>query len=550
VDTVDRDALAQLLEGPEAQKALDFEVELIALAKRDQEEPRRVNAHVEELAEKLGISARQVYRKRKAYEEHGLWGLVDQRALPLRTPFANLDTRIVVAMQQQAAYETHDSTGTISRFITRVKRRLAQQYGEDAVRLPSDITLRRAAKHLFDPAGTFGSAPRRRSDAGRPQRAYANSPATRPGEVVMLDSTRLDVLALEPVTGKAVAVELTIALDLATRSILAWRVTPAETQAVDAIGLLADMVSPEPMRDGWEETVRFNVLALPVDRLVAVDERLALAAARPVIAPEKLVVDNGKIFVSKAMVGACLRLGIDLQFARLRTATDKPEVERAFGTIRTQFSQHVSGYTGQSVDKRGDRVEAVARWTIEDLEDFFAEYLLYVYQRQPHGGLRLTGRVHVPLSPNDAYAHLIAIHGYVAIPRDPYLFLELLPVVWRKIRPEGVSINKQLFASEVTYRYRSMASPYPQAEGKWPFRVDPRNRLFVYLKDPAGGSWHAIPWVHAHRNARPFGTRTLLMVREFLATRLGKAAVTSEAIGDALEALQARMDAPEAGTAS
>jgi len=69
--------------------------------------------------------------------------------------------------------------------------------------------------------------------------------ASRPGELVQIDTTPLDVMAVldDGVVGR---VELTIALDLATRSICAAMLRPHGTKAVDASLLLARTLVPEP----------------------------------------------------------------------------------------------------------------------------------------------------------------------------------------------------------------------------------------------------------------------------------------------------------------
>ena len=50
------------------------------------------------------------------------------------------------------------------------------------------------------------------------------------------------------------------------------------------------------------------------------------AAARPVIVPDTIVIDGGKVFISATFTRACERLGISIQRARPDTPTDKPQV--------------------------------------------------------------------------------------------------------------------------------------------------------------------------------------------------------------------------------
>jgi hypothetical protein len=91
----------------------------------------------------------------------------------------------------------------------------------------------------------------------------------------------------------------------------------------------------------------------------------------------------------------------------------KGVVERAFSSINTLFCQHVAGYVGSNVTRRGHEVQAV--WTIRELADLFEEWLIACWQRRPHDGLRspfLPGRA---LSPNEACALLVARTGYLPV---------------------------------------------------------------------------------------------------------------------------------------
>jgi hypothetical protein len=55
---------------------------------------------------------------------------------------------------------------------------------------------------------------------------------------------------------------------------------------------------PEPMRPGWSTALRMSTSRLPHSRLVDIDARMELAAAQPVIVPDTIVIDGGKMFIS------------------------------------------------------------------------------------------------------------------------------------------------------------------------------------------------------------------------------------------------------------
>jgi hypothetical protein len=199
-------------------------------------------------------------------------------------PIGQVDDRVVEALKEVLNQQRDLSTGTRGRVIFKAQQLLDERHGAGVVPLPSRATLYRLIAVLAKGTYAFDHARTRRTNANRPHGSYTRTHATRPGEVVQFDTTRMDVLAFydDHMVG---AVELTIALDICTRSILAWRFTPADTKGVDAALLLAQIVSPEFMRPGWRETLQMAHASVPYQRLVSLDERLTLAAARPVVLP-------------------------------------------------------------------------------------------------------------------------------------------------------------------------------------------------------------------------------------------------------------------------
>ena len=73
------------------------------------------------------------------------------------------------------------------------------------------------------------------------------------------------------------------------------------------------------MRPGWAAALAMSASRLPHARLLDIDARMQAAAARPVIVPDTIVIDGGKVFVSGTFTRACGRLGISVQRARPHT---------------------------------------------------------------------------------------------------------------------------------------------------------------------------------------------------------------------------------------
>ena len=172
----------------------------------------------------------------------------------------------------------------------------ASAAGDPVATLPGRTTFYKVIDAVVVGRHTFGSAVTRRQAANRPQGVFTPSFAARPGEQVQIDSTPIDVLVwLED--GVPARADLTIAVDVATRTICAAVLRPAWTKAVDAALLLARMLVPEPMRPGWAAALAMSASWLPHARLLGIDARMELAAARPVIVPDTIVIDGGKAFV-------------------------------------------------------------------------------------------------------------------------------------------------------------------------------------------------------------------------------------------------------------
>ena len=271
------------------------------------------------------VSLATVGRMRRRYQGGGLLGLVDGRLI--RGAGRAVDERVIAAIEKAVAGETDRSTGTVTRLRRRVARSLAAEYGIDPAQvMPPRTTFYRLAAQVSAGRHTFGSARTRRSLAKRPDGPFGSVTVLRPGRVVQVDSTPLDVRVVldDGVVDRA---ELTWMVDVATRTIAAAVLRPT-TKAVDASLLLARALTPEPMRPGWPDALRMSRSVLPHQRLVAIDERLAHAAARPVIVPETMVCDHGMVYLSQAFRAACRAMGVNFQPTHQGSPWEKGTVER------------------------------------------------------------------------------------------------------------------------------------------------------------------------------------------------------------------------------
>ena len=462
-------------------------------------------------------SAETVKRMRRRYRAQGLWGLVDKRVLREVGPYGRADPRLVDAVATAIDNEQDRSTGTKTRLRRRVEESLVAEHGAGAVAMPSPATFNRLVEVMDRGRHTFGDATTRRTQANRPPTPFTRTSAARPGEVVQIDSTPLDVMAVldDGVVGR---VELTACVDVATRSLCDAVLRPVATKAVDAALLLARMLVPAPLRPGWPEALAMAHSQLPYARLVSLDSRLEQAAARPVIVPETIACDRGKVFLSDTFLSACQTLGISVQPARALTPTDKAIVERTFASVNSLLGQHLAGYTGRSVAHRGADVEADAVWALADLQDLLDEWVVVGWQNRPHEGLRHPRTPGLELSPNEMYAALVSVAGYVPVVLSGDDYIELLPVAWRAINYDGIRIDYRTYDSPDLGPYRRQPSPTSARKGLWEVHHDPCDLSRVWARRPEGGFVTAT-WSYLASVGAPFADFTWRQARRIAAAR-------------------------------
>jgi hypothetical protein len=446
---------------------------------RPEYDPRLRSLRQRELAKHAALTAAghevalsTLQRLRRRYELEGVWGLVDRRYAAAgrgRGPGGRVDPRVVEAARRAISEQTDRSTGTVGRLRRRVGQLLAED--PDPPPMPPERTFYRLVARLSAGRHTFGSARTRRSLARQPEGPFGAVTAARPGEWTEIDSTPLDVRAVLD-DGLVDRVELTGLVDQATRTLAAAVLRPT-TKAVDASLLLARALTPEPMRPGWPDALRLTRSVLPVQSLTSIDARLEHAAARPVIVPETIVCDHGKAYLSAAFRSACRSLGISLAPAHPDTPTDKPVIERTLGSVSTLFAQYVAGYVGRSTEHRGKDAGQAAVWSMAELQALLDEWVVAVWQNRPHEGLRDPLSPDKALTPNEKYAALVAVAGYVPVPLGPRDYIELLPATWRVINSYGIKIARRTYDSAALNPYRRQSSGVAARRGLWEIRYDP-----------------------------------------------------------------------------
>lgn len=315
----------------------------------------------------------------------------------------------------------------------------------------------------------------------------------RPGQVVALDTTILPVKVRECVFGDPVSTYLTLALDVYTHSLVAFRLTLVSDTAVDVAMLLRDVMMPLPLRPDWGEDMVWPYPGVPA--AVVAEFAGHPVAALPFFTPETVTTDHGSVYKNHHLVEVQRVIGANILPARVLRPTDKQAVERAFGGIQSLLFEHLLGYQGVDVADRGADPEADAVLTIDAMEHLIATWVVRIWQNRvlgEHGPAWDPGGDH---SPNSLFAAAMGQGGFALQIPTPELYYQLLPAHRVKVHGRrGVKVRGLWYDGPGLDADRDGPSTRGGVhKGKWVIRRDPRDRRFVYFQDPGGG-WHTLRW--------------------------------------------------------
>jgi transposase InsO family protein len=443
----------------------------------------------------MDVSIRSLRRLAEKYETLGLGGLVDARTHRGATPLGRTDQRWIDAALEVLNEHVEASQPPVLHIIDRVNARVYAAHGKD-VKVPSERTARRVLAELTRGQQAFSgsSAKQKRSIAGRPGTPYGGLRSDRLGQYILLDTSPLDVFAMDPITLSWVGLQLTVAMDMGTRCITGLRLSPRSANSVDAA-----LVIYETLRPGSRSHTSGGLLpygGVPDTVFITDDSGDSEDEGLPGTAPETILIDHGKMYMCEHVRAVCDRLGIGIQPARVYTATDKAPLERFFRTLREDLLVALPGYKGPDVYSRGRDVEGFAYYFSNELEAIIRNWVSARYHQRPHAGLCEPSVPGLELSPKEAWDMTAARTGNLLIPARPDLVYDFLPVAWRTIQHYGVEVNGLRYDGVGLESYRSVTSPFPRKDGKWPIRFDPDDASRVFFQRPDDHTWTELRWVH------------------------------------------------------
>lgn len=444
-------------------------------------------------AQLLGLGSvgyRTLIRWENDRRRFGLAGCADDRWMR-----RSGGTRTVSKEVREAVLAVREETQRMAKVSMRTKDRMIRQYVREEfgpeTRMPGYDTLRRLWKEWFGPSG---ARQRYARSADLPEKD-GHVLVHRPGQVVALDTTVLPVMVREGVFGDPVKMHLTLALDVCTHSLVAFRLTLVSDTSVDVAMVLRDVTMPLPMRADWGEDLQWPYPGLPA--AVVAEFAGHPVAGLPFFTPETVTTDHGSVYRNHHLVEVERVFGCNILPSRVLRPTDKAAVERAFGVIRQLLFEHLVGYTGVDIADRGADPASDAVLSAGQLEHLIATWIVAVWQKRKLGEYAPSWDPDGSHSPNSLFAASFAQTGFEMDIPSPELFYELLPAHYVRIdKRRGVKIRGLWYDDrDVLGDYRGeLSTRGGKHKGKWVIRRDPRDRRQVFFQDPISHAWHPLPW--------------------------------------------------------
>ncbi len=396
---------------------------------------------------------------------------------------------------REAIYAVHAECLHRSRVSMKTRERMICQYVRDRfgpeVAVPCYETLRTVWIEWFGPGGA----------RQRYARSAAKLPLTgehvvihRPGQVVALDTSPLGVKVREHVFGDPVTASLTLALDVYTHSLVAFRLTLVSDTSVDVAMLLRDVMMPLPLREDWGQDMEWPYPGIPASLVASFAGHKV--AALPFFAPETVTTDHGSVYKNHHLIEVQRVIGASILPARVLRPTDKQAVERAFSGIQSLLLEMLLGWRGIDTADRGADPGADAVLTVAQAEHLIATWIVKIWQNRELGEYAPAWDPGTRHSPNTLFAAAMAQGGFALQIPAPDLYYELLPVHLVKIHGHrGVKIRGLWYDGPALDPYRSGPSAQGGvAGGKWKIRREPRDRRYTFFCDPVTHGWHALRW--------------------------------------------------------
>lgn len=425
-------------------------------------------------ARETGVSSATLYRWIEMYENTGqlsvlipatrLRGGPGKKRLP-----AEVETIIDNYVREE--YDK-DPTTSIRVALRDIKRRCRAA----GVAVPHETTLRNRIKLHTKKSGVGNRPGRKRGkNAGSAEGSF---PGGRfPLDVVQIDHTKLDITLVDETYRQPIGRPyITVAIDVFSRMIFGFYVS-LDAPGFFSVGqtLLMGIMPKEKYLSSFGIAGPWDIYGLP----------------------KTIHSDNAPEFRSRELGIFCEEYRINLEWRPVARPNYGAHIERLVGTLNSALHE-LPGTTFSNPAQRGEyKSEKHAVFTVRELEEWLAKYIVEVYHNTVHSSLDMTPRQKYERGIlGDDTAAGVGLPDLVDDVERMGMFL--LPAKSRTVQREGVSMDRIQYFADVL-RLHLNAADSKGNKTKFLFRRDPRDISKVHFYDPKLKEYFTIPYRHLGR---------------------------------------------------
>lgn len=417
-----------------------------------------------EISEKSGYGIRTLYRWVSDYTARSL--LTDLAPKRRKRHKRRLDSRSEDIIED--ALKKYLSGRRPS--INAIYKTIAQQCRDVGVEIPHPSTLRRRIKDL-PPKEVLASRLGPKAARDMYEQIQGHYPgADYPLAYVQIDHTLLDIQAVSARDRLPIGkVWLTVAIDVYSRMIVGVYITIEAPSAFSTCMCIRNAVLPkENFLLGLDVKGEWPVWGFM----------------------RNLHADNGPDFRSEVYKANLQQYGCWPLWRKLRQPHYGGHIERLIGTINRVFHD-LPGTTFSNPRERATYdSEGNAVFTIDELEQVVAHWVVNIYHKTLHEELGCT-----PLEKWEA--GILGTDGSPGVglqdrAEDPErVALDLLPFDERTVQRDGITWDKITYISEALVPW--IKASEGRVRKKFKVRRDPRDVTCVWFLDPTSGVYHRVP---------------------------------------------------------
>jgi putative transposase len=291
---------------------------------------------LDDYLKKMNIGRTQFYVWKKKWETFpNIMSLVPENTGPKNRRTQKEVLEMIQELVDEFCYsgEKHTDKSLYNELKLRIAELNEYRLEKDRILSISMATFRREKKGILD---TFmaekeklGSIEAKRRKEGTKKEVIT----TRPLQRVEIDWTDIDVMLINPDTGKPERPKLIYGIDKYTGYPLGFYVKFGGVDTAALKQCLLHIIMPKMYVGNLYPDVLNDWITYGI--------------------PEVIVLDNAKVNESLDLEDACLQLGIEIQYARIASGNQKGSIERAFRTLNQKYFHRMPGTTFSNIQEKG-----------------------------------------------------------------------------------------------------------------------------------------------------------------------------------------------------